>query len=190
MVEKETKKNVNTKNANTTQFTEVLKNHTDKALEEVKAYWLSGEWEKLAELDIHKFADHPKRGHCALLIAAAYQQLGDQDKAKTYTCLALEWKCPQILVAKILIAGVHNTLGKIAALNHNKLSANYHFNTSITSVFGKNKKALYKRIYNELIGLNIIEVSDDIKIAEDFHNLSDTSNHQIKLNKFQKQSYS
>jgi hypothetical protein len=176
----------NATESNNSQLAHILENDADDTLEEAKTHWLLGEWEKLVELDIHNFTKHHKRGYFALLIAAAHQQLGNQDNAKKYTRLALEWKCPQVLVAKILIAGVHNSLGRISALNYNGIKVKYHFSAAIELISGKSKDSVCKRIYSEFLYLNLIEKHEYTEITENFHDLNKffekTKKAKLKIN--------
>lgn len=172
-----------------TQLASMLENDADNVLDEAKTHWLLGEWEKLVELETQSFTDHPKRDRLVLLIAAAHQQLGKQEQAKKYVRLALEWGCPNKLVAQVLIAGIHNNLGKVAALNYNGEKSEYHFAASILPVFGKNKKAVYNRIRNELMDLNIIEKYDDIQRSE-FFDLSKILKNKSTDNTSSKSSFS
>ncbi len=101
------------------------------SLSQAKTYWFLGEWDKLVILDQKSIQHYPDRDRLALLVASAHQQLGANDQTRKYIRLAVEWGCPQSLVARILIAGIHNTLGKIYALKKDEKSTATHFRESV-----------------------------------------------------------
>lgn len=113
----------------------------DSRLSEAKAYWLLGEWAKLAQLDVIVFRNHPERDRIALLVASAHLQLGDPDKARKLVLMAQDWGCPKCVVAQILVAGVHNTLGRMAALAEDETRIAYHFDAAVQAI-GTRRTAL------------------------------------------------
>ena len=64
------------------------------------------------------------------LVATAWQQLNDQNKTRKYITLARDWGCDKKLIARLLVAGVHNTLGRAAAANHQKNRALNYFRSA------------------------------------------------------------
>lgn len=109
----------------------VLEGYDEASLSRAKNLWLLGDWNTLAELDIETLRHHPDRDRFALLTASAHQQLGGHDKARKYTRMALKWGCPPRLVSQVLIAGVHNTLGKVAALKQDNARITRHFEAAV-----------------------------------------------------------
>ena len=93
--------------------------------------WKFGDWTSLVQLKREEFEGHPEREKLALLVAAGHFQVGSVDTSKSYTTLALDWGCSRRLVAQILVAGVHNSLGRAALLADQKERANSHFQQSI-----------------------------------------------------------
>ncbi len=112
----------------------VLDGYDEASLSRAKTHWLFGEWQTLAGLDLKALRNHPDRDRFALLAASAHQQLGSHDKARKYTRMAIDWGCPPRVVAQILIAGVHNTLGKAAALKQDESRIAQHFKASVTAI--------------------------------------------------------
>jgi predicted O-methyltransferase YrrM len=88
----------------------------DPLLERCRTQWQFGDWEGLSRLDADTLQHHPDRARLALLVAAGHQQRGDMDATRQFTRLALAWGCERKAVSRILVAGVHNTLGRAAAL--------------------------------------------------------------------------
>lgn len=76
--------------------------------------WRRGDWSALLEVPLDDVERHPKRARLALMIASAHQALGEHAKVRTLVGMALQWGCEPELVARVLLAGVHNTLGRAA----------------------------------------------------------------------------
>jgi FkbM family methyltransferase len=100
-------------------------------LTHAKTNWFFGEWEVLAGTNLAMLGKHPDRGTMALLVAAAQQQMGEPDAALKSARLAIQWGCSSKLVAQILIAGVHNTLGRATALAGQDERAASHFKSAV-----------------------------------------------------------
>ncbi len=115
-------------------ITPALEGYDETTLAQAKTHWFFGEWHRLAALEIDSFRTHPDRDRFALLIASAHQQLGDHDKARKYTRMALDFGCPHQVVAQVLIAGVHNTLGRAAALKQDDTRIKRHFEASVAAI--------------------------------------------------------
>jgi FkbM family methyltransferase len=97
----------------------------------LRSAWRTGDWEGLADVDVSGLADHPQRHLVALLTAAAQQQLGRHEQARHNVRLAICWGCPRRVLADILIAGVHNTLGRAAALRQDPERMQRHFAAAV-----------------------------------------------------------
>jgi FkbM family methyltransferase len=115
----------------------ILEGSDEDTLARAKTHWFFGEWQQLAALDIDSLHAHPDRDRFALLIASAHQQLGEHEKAHAYTRMSLNWGCPPQVVAQVLIAGVHNTLGRAAALNQDESRIAHHFEASVAAISTK-----------------------------------------------------
>lgn len=106
--------------------------HDESGLARAKTSWYFGDWDALAAIDVATFQQHPDRALLALLVCSAHQQLGDHDAARRYVRHALNWGCNQKLVAQILVAGVHNTLGRAAALARDDDRMAKHFDAAVS----------------------------------------------------------
>jgi NCAIR mutase (PurE)-related protein len=95
--------------------------------------WQFGDWASLAAINRDTLQHHPDRAKLVLLVAAGHQALGNAAEARHCTRLALEWGCSKKLVSQILIAGVHNTLGRAAAISGQGPRALKHFQASIAT---------------------------------------------------------
>src|SRR3546814_17108098 len=80
--------------------------------------WQFGDWESLVKLDPGTLEKHPDRAKLALLAASAHQQLNDHAAARRLVNLAKSWGCDKRMIAQLLVSGIHNTLGRAAALTH------------------------------------------------------------------------
>lgn len=107
--------------------------YDENLLERARNQWQFGDWESLAQLSRETLQHHPDRAKLALLAAAGHLQLGDTNAARQFTRLAQEWGCGQRLISQILIAGVHNTLARAAAISGQRNKALGHFEAAIAA---------------------------------------------------------
>lgn len=115
------------------------------ALERAKTQWLFGDWQNLARVDMDTVSTDPDRSRLALLVASAHQQLGQHDEARRCTRLALDWGCSVDAVARVLIAAVHNSLGRAAALKQDERRLGKHFTAAIAAI-GTNDAGLIRHV--------------------------------------------
>ncbi|WP_278386782.1 class I SAM-dependent methyltransferase [Stutzerimonas kunmingensis] len=105
--------------------------YDENLLERSRTQWQFGDWASLAKLERSTLQHHPDRAKLALLAAAGHQQLGNEPAVRQFTQLALEWGCGKKLASQLLIAGVHNTLGRAAGLDQGQERALQHFERAI-----------------------------------------------------------
>lgn len=105
--------------------------YDENLLERARTQWHFGDWESLAKLDRDSLQHHPDRAKLALLVAAGHIQQGDTQAARQLTRLAHDWGCSKKLISQILIAGVHNSLGRAAAVSGQQPRALKHFESAI-----------------------------------------------------------
>ncbi|MCQ4253824.1 class I SAM-dependent methyltransferase [Stutzerimonas stutzeri] len=106
--------------------------YDENLLERSRTQWQFGDWASLAKLGRSTLQHHPDRAKLAMLAAAGHQQLGNLPAVRQFTQLALEWGCGKKLASQLLIAGVHNTLGRAAGLDHGQERALQHFERAIS----------------------------------------------------------
>lgn len=106
--------------------------YDENLLERSRTQWQFGDWASLAKLERSTLQHHPDRAKLALLAAAGHQQLGNLPAVRQFTQLALDWGCGKKLASQLLIAGVHNTLGRAAGLDHGQERALQHFERAIS----------------------------------------------------------
>jgi hypothetical protein len=107
--------------------------YDENLLERSRTQWQFGDWESLARLERDILQHHPDRAKLALLAAAGHLQQGDNQAARQFTRLAKDWGCSKKLISQILISGVHNSLGRAAAISGQAQRALQHFHSSIES---------------------------------------------------------
>jgi hypothetical protein len=105
--------------------------YDENLLERSRTQWQFGDWESLANISRDTLQHHPDRAKLALLAAAGHQALGNATEARQYTRLAMDWGCSKKLVSHILVSGVHNTLGRAAALVGLQPRSLKHFESAI-----------------------------------------------------------
>ena len=125
----ETQANMVVENSETTDSQ--LVPYDENLLERSRTQWQFGDWQSLALLQRETLQHHPERAKLALLAAAGHQQLGNTSAARHFTRLAQDWGCSKKLISQILIAGVHNTLGRAAAIGGRQQQALQHFENSV-----------------------------------------------------------
>jgi hypothetical protein len=125
----ETQANMVVENSETTDSQ--LVPYDENLLERSRTQWQFGDWQSLALLQRETLQHHPERAKLALLAAAGHQQLGNMPAAHQFTRLAQDWGCSKKLISQILIAGVHNTLGRAAAIGRRPQQALQHFENSV-----------------------------------------------------------
>ena len=103
----------------------------ENLLERSRTQWQFGDWDSLAKLDRDTLQHHPDRAKLALLAAAGHAQKGDSQAARHFTRLAQDWGCSKKLIGQILIAGVHNSLGRAAAASGQQQLAVHHLQASL-----------------------------------------------------------
>lgn len=105
--------------------------YDEHLLERARTQWQFGDWSSLAQLDRDTLQHHPDRAKLALLAAAGRLQADRSDEARQYLRLAQDWGVSKKLISEILIAGVHNSLGRAASINGQQEQAREHFDKAI-----------------------------------------------------------
>lgn len=140
----------------------------DGLLAQAHMQWQFGDWVSLSQLDHEALNNHPHKGMLALLSAAAHLQLGNMEAAQACLHNAQAGGCSQQLIAKTLIAGVHNTLGRAFAVDGQPSKSTSHFGSavSLAPFQGDARLAQKARETEELARLGI-PVLGDVPSAPD-----------------------
>jgi hypothetical protein len=107
--------------------------YDENLLERSLTQWQFGDWENLARLERDTLQHHPDRAKLALLAASGRLQNGQDAEAKAYIRLAQDWGVSKNLLTRILAAGVHNSLGRAAAIAGEQQRASQHFHSSVAT---------------------------------------------------------
>ncbi|MFM8444044.1 MAG: hypothetical protein ACKN9W_11990 [Methylococcus sp.] len=105
--------------------------YDENLLEKARTQWQFGDWENLAKLDRDLLQHHPDRAKLALLAGAGRMQIGQTHAARHYLRLAEDWGCSRKLISRVVISGVHNSLGRAANLLGQTQRAQLHFEDAI-----------------------------------------------------------
>jgi hypothetical protein len=161
------------------QFEVVAEQHMvpydENLLERSRTQWQFGDWASLTQLARDTLQHHPDRAKLALLAAAGHLQQGNSSEARLFTRLAQEWGCSKKLISQILISGVHNTLGRTAAISNQQDRALQHFESAINiGVPGSDMRLITQA--------RVSEQYSQIKLANQLQMADLEVNRSIKLN--------
>lgn len=144
--------------------------YDENLLERARTQWQFGDWQSLAKLDRDTLQHHPERAKLILLAAAGRLQTDNPGEARQYLRLARDWGIEPKLLCQVIAAGVHNSLGRAAAISKQSQRAVSHFENSIkVSASGGDAKLLAQaRIEKQLkqLGLPIMEDYWDISTSK------------------------
>lgn len=117
----------------------------ENLLERSRTQWQFGDWQSLAALSRETLQHHPDRAKLALLAATGRIQNGQEAEARQYICLARDWGASNKIISQVLVAGVHNSLGRASLINGQQQRALKHFESAIaTGTPGEDVKLLGK----------------------------------------------
>ena len=100
-------------------------------LERVRTQLQFGDWESLAAIENKDIESHPDGALIALLAAAGKAQRGDLESAGELMQMSEDLGCARGRVLQIMMAGVHNSLGRAAATIGQNERAHRHFEESV-----------------------------------------------------------
>jgi hypothetical protein len=158
--------------------TPIEPHHYDEyLLDRARTQWQFGDWESLMNIERDKLEDHPDRAKLALLVAAGHMQQGDMQIARQFTRLAQDWGCSKKLLSQILIAGVHNSLGRASAINGDGQRALQHFESAIASGVPAGEIRLLTKAWlgEQLRQLGLTEDTLDVSLSSNFVLRKDTT---------------
>ena len=175
----------------------MLAAYYDKHLfERARTQWQFGDWQSLVRIERESLYNHPQRASLALLAAAGHQQRGNMETTREFTRLAKKWGASKKMISQVLIAGVHNTLGKASALCGQQQRAIGHFQESLrTAGEGGDVKLLTQARAgwqadgfdflgrgNSLLTINSFE--QDLQVDESERQSMDSTAHQPPSDKY------
>lgn len=110
---------------------QIVMPYDENLLERARTQWQFGDWQSLTKLNRDTLQHHPDRAKLALLAAAGRLQTGQDAEAKAFIRLAQDWGVSKKLISQILIAGVHNSIGRAATICNQQQRALKHFEIAI-----------------------------------------------------------
>jgi FkbM family methyltransferase len=116
--------------------------YDENLLERARTQWQHGDWGSLVQLERSVLEHHPARTKLALLAAAGRLQTGELDGARLFIRLAQDWGCSKKMVSQILVACVHNSLGRARMAQGQDQTALSHFENAIDIVTPEADKKL------------------------------------------------
>lgn len=117
-----------------------LAEYDTELLERAQVFWRMGQWEAVVGYEFSDIQLHPDRAKIAALIASAHFQLGKLDEGKSFLQFSRENGYPDAQIAKILAAGIHNSLGIAALAAGNETLAVKHLNLAIGDDFSPEER--------------------------------------------------
>jgi FkbM family methyltransferase len=136
--------------------------YDETLLERACSQWQFGDWQSLAQLNRDTLQHHPDRAMLALLAAAGRLQAGNNtEEAKKLIRLAQDWGIGKKLISQILIAGVHNSIGRAAAIGNQQQRSLQHFENVILIGIPIAEKRLFVQID---INQQIQQLAEAIKL--------------------------
>ncbi len=123
---------------------------TDNLLSRARMQWQFGDWRSLVALDLLAIEHHPARAELALLSGCAALQVGQPDAAQRFLAAAESWGCHPELMARLLLAGVANSLGRYHALKGNSEASEAYFLEASSGLGGDPLLAARARRQQEL----------------------------------------
>lgn len=147
----------------TVEMAQALDDAGETTLARMKALWYFGRWKELAAHDLAEIANYPDKDRHAVVVACAHAQLGDCNEARRYVRAALDWGCPPKIAARLLIAGVHNTLGRLAMLREDEKRVKHHFTEAIDLAGADDASFVAEaRIVREMMDLGLLPQAADL----------------------------
>lgn len=125
-------------------------------LDRCRTQWQFGDWSSLTALRREEVQTHPDKAKLAMLAAAGHQQTGDMQAAKVWAALARDWGCDRKLLARLLVGGVYNTLGKAASAAGQEKRALAHFQQAIKGAGGDETLLVQARSVREVARLGLL----------------------------------
>lgn len=156
--------------------------YDENLLERARTQWQFGDWRSLAQLKRDSLQHHPDRAKLALLAAAGRLQTDNPGEARQYLRLAQDWGVKPKLLCQVLAAGVHNSLGRAAALTGQRSRALKHFESSIAvGAPGNDVRLLVQaRVTQQCHDLGLVSMIDN----QSFGALAPVSIHSPEAGRF------
>lgn len=142
--------------------------YDNDVLQEARKYWEAGDWQSLANFKQDAFKEHPQRAAISALIAASHFQLGNIQTGREFFFKAISWGYSKALIQRILISGVHQSLGQANAIAGLADKAADHFKRStVTRDFLVNSKENIRNSYHSQAKLSLTTTQQTFLHSQD-----------------------
>ena len=116
---------------NTQEIIDYSTMSSDIILGRAVTQWQFGDWNSLVKIKTVDIENHDDRDKIAILIAAAWFQLGKSQQGREFVKFAMDNGCSKQLVIQILISGVYQSIGVANQQLNNVEKAQRQFKKSI-----------------------------------------------------------
>lgn len=127
-------------------------------VDRLRQQWRQGDWDAMVEVPMEQLENHPLRAKLAVLVASAWQAQGKFGQTRQLIQLARQWGADEDLLARVLLAGVHNTLGRAAAAGGRmRDQALFHFRAALqpAGAVAAGRMGLQMRVRQELASMGL-----------------------------------
>lgn len=148
--------------------------------------WLSGEWSLLAVADEELIDPDRDQGLTAAYVASACHFCDRHQAAKRWAQKALEWGCPSSYLGRVLAAGAHISLGRMAAISGAADRARGHMQASAEPIAGAQSLAYAQaRLSTGLAEMGLLSACGEI-IGDDLNEIienasGEVARHRLKI---------
>lgn len=140
-------------------------------LQRAADWWMAGAWSQLAVRDAALISHGRDKGLIAAYVACAHHFCDDHEAARNWKHLALEWGCTAPQIARVLVAGTHITIARLAAVAGDLKRARAHISESAEPIAGEQSQAhADARLSKELASLGLLNTSVQV-IGEDLERM-------------------
>lgn len=105
--------------------------YDDNLLDRIRGQWQFGDWESLCSLSFEIVQHHPDRAKISIMVAAGHLQLGNKAEGEKFIRFAQDCGLSNSSISRVLIAGVHNSIGRACAIGNQQVRAAQHFKNAI-----------------------------------------------------------
>lgn len=134
----------------------------DKAYQQARLDWVTGNWQKLTQLDNVTLSEHPQRILLGIYAACGHQQLGDGEAEQRCVKMVRQWGASTSQIKRFLLSGIYNRLACASALLGDQDEALVYFHKSLNTISGDIPDA--ERHIQSRISSQLADISkDDLK---------------------------
>ncbi|AFU97745.1 FkbM family methyltransferase [Simiduia agarivorans] len=134
----------------------------ENVLSQAKAYWLFGKWEELVKMSALDLLGCQDGAAISVLIGSAYFHLLDCNNGQRYFRQGLALNANKTMVARILVSGLYNSLGRISALREDRDSSKDYFKLAVDVGIRNAELVSHSRAVSELSALGLLPQASEL----------------------------